>query len=286
MQLCRAAALVLFIALPAIGQNSPLSVSQHQQQPAQQATTQPSAAHPVAQSQEAQAPRPQAEDQAPPVRRFLLDLGVGVGTGEYQTDQSALDDDNNGTLVRLRFLGIGDNGIGGGIDISRWRADGLFENVGIEPTDLSSLRVFPHLAARVGNDQARLVARLGFIVQEDELEGSQTGDSIEASTVAFAFGIEPEIFLSRGRSTVSLFGSVIAGFGSTDVDVSPNTYSASSTLLEIEAGLRVTIDQVRIGVGYMLQRTETDESDVTNGTVLFAHDYEFSGAMFTFGVLF
>ena len=96
--------------------------------------------------------------------RFEVQFAFAGGQFEHQTDGSALRDDTDGALFRLKFEGLTKGGTGGGFRIEGIGSDDdLFVEQGFQATEAKSWSGYGHFTYRVEAGRFMMPARIGIL---------------------------------------------------------------------------------------------------------------------------
>lgn len=228
-----------------------------------------------------------AQDDDDP--RFRIGFGLAGGEFRYKTDESPLDGDTDAALFRLHLEAVTARGYGGGIRFETLSSDDdLFDDAGFPDTEARQGNLFGHFTYRVAGHRFAMPIRIGFLLDRLTLD-QDAADEVHFTSAGIKFELAPEITLVRSRGVRwSLFGEAgFAGAGTwIDIEDDSDEYSSGTGYLGLEAGTRLHLGNVELGLSWLGRWQEMDESDEEDGIVVLGYDARFSGLMFTFAVNF
>ncbi|MCA8965022.1 MAG: hypothetical protein KDC48_09040 [Planctomycetes bacterium] len=231
-----------------------------------------------------------AQNEPQTLPKVRIELGLGAGTLDHDTDGSNLDGDTSAGAFRLGFEAFGKSGLGGGVRYEAWTSkDDLFNDAGFNSTEGSTASLFAHLSYRLGDEDFAMPLRGGILLHNHHLEDQVTDQDTDFASVALLTEIAPEVFLSRGeRVSWSLTGGLSLGAGLTriDSDALANDYDSTTVFYGAELGTRVRIDAIELGLSFVARGHSMSESDTKGGLSVLAYDSTFTGVMLTVGAVF
>jgi len=238
---------------------------------------------------------PAATSPVPPGGGYLprgqATLRLGGGRSKMDIDGFPNGETSGGRLG-LMFEYVPDF-VGGGVQLTfEGSDDDLFDAGSGVDTSVGSFDLFPHLTLRPHGGRFRMPVRIGPFLGAHAFEAKESG--VTESFDWFAFGvraeIEPEIDLVRRQNGtgVSLYGRFRIGAGGAVVSVDAvgldDDFGTSVVSYGLEAGFRFQISRFLIELGYGLDNSNYDESDVEAGNFVRETSFTYRGAFLSMGV--
>lgn len=222
--------------------------------------------------------------------RFSVDLAFGGGRFEHTTDGSNLDDHTDAAMFRLRLEATSRRGFGGGLRIEGIGSDDdLFVDAGFAANEARWSNIFLHFTYRAEVDRFAMPVRIGLLLDGYVLDEDSTDTQQTFGSIGPYLELAPEFDLVHERKlSWSVYGVVGVGAAVTgiDIDGDPNDYTSSTGFLGLEAGTRLRVGPVTLGVGIVGRWASMNESDEENLSVVLGHDTEFVGILISGGVVF
>lgn len=238
---------------------------------------------------QASAAKPRERDPA----NFYFDVAVGGGTYKHETsgDGGLASGDTDGGFAALRFEGISNSGIGGGIALEGTGSDDdLMIDAGTPNVDGSTGDVFAYFVGDpINSDRFRLPLRVGPYFHRLELNDDTTPGTIDWDGVGLRLEAGPEVWLLRRNAfSLGLTGSVSIGAHVTSIDAEvaglSDTFDGDG--LTFGAGLGIAAlfaNHVTTQLGYVYRMTRESESDPSNGVFVREATQSFSGVVLQIG---
>jgi hypothetical protein len=229
-----------------------------------------------------------AQDREEP--RFRIGLALSGGRFDFDTEGNNLDDDQSAGMFRLQFEGTSSRGFGGGVRLeSMVSDDDMFVGNGFAATEASNGSLFGHFTYRFESHRFAMPIRAGLLLNGLVLDEVASSDEVTYGSLGPYFEIAPEITLARsGKTAWSLYGELGFGGGFTSIDVEgdSNDYESSTGFFGLELGTRLLIHKIELGLAFVGRWQSMDESDPENNLVVRGYDAEYTGLLFSFGVVF
>lgn len=225
-------------------------------------------------------------------RNFRFDFTAGGGRVRHETDSSSLDGRTDGGFARVRFEGVSNQGIGGGVRFESWGSDDdLFVDEGFTAEEATARAIFGHFTYRAGGRGKFIMPiRIGLMAHNYELENVASGAStLEVDSFGPRFEVEPEFIFNRGRAVeVSAYGVFgLAGtFSTAEISTSSSDFDSGSAFWFLEAGARVRFKFFELGTGIVTNGMAMAESDTVGTTVVNGFGSSFTGIIFTGAFVF
>ena len=156
-------------------------------------------------------------------------------------------------------------------------------------TEARRANLYFHFTYRAEVRNFAMPVRIGLMLDGYELEENVSNDDITYGSIGPYLELAPEFSLIRERHfSWSLYGEAGIGVAGTGIDIEgdPEDYSSATAFFGLEAGTRIRMGPVELGVGFIGRWTNMDESDEENGLVVLGHDTEFVGLLVSGGVVF
>tara|TARA_R110002072_G_scaffold264409_1_gene423106 strand:+ start:10136 stop:10756 length:621 start_codon:yes stop_codon:yes gene_type:complete len=204
---------------------------------------------------------------------------VGSGTNIHQRTDAV--------RARIAVEGVNENGIGGGVSISGFGSDdNLLDTATSVTTSVTGVDLFPHVTLLPDATQVRTPIRIGPELVSHSLDlGSGSASEIDFISIGFAAEIEPQwTIASTDEVAFSIYGRARAGAGYVAISAATRDFSSTATNIEGEVGIRFQTARFVASLGFMVQETSYDESDVSSFSIVEATDIGFRGLFLSAGI--
>jgi hypothetical protein len=236
-----------------------------------------------------------AQERGLPVR---LRGGFGFAGGGFSFDEQGntfpassapRNDDSDAWFGQFEVEATTRKGIGGGFRFEGFKSDDdLFAPNSI-PFEARSFSMFGHFTYRLEEHRFAMPLRVGFLLNNLQLENQFTGIETDYYSIGPYFELEPEVTLVRdGKFRWSLYGLFGVGIAATGIDIENDfrEYDSASGFFNLEGGTRFAFDKFEMSIGYLGRFQTMDRSDVEANQVVLGYDAEFQGLFVGFGVVF